>query len=89
MPQDVFAYADIELPNKKAGEPAIKKRLALNRREHDYPTFFNDPAWSLPAEMGEGKAKVTLSFEDWKYGRVAPAVIALSVSELKKRTRRE
>jgi len=39
--------------------------------------------------MGEGKAKITLSFEDWKDGRVAPAVIALSVSELKKRTRRE
>jgi len=35
----------------------------------------------VPAEAGEGKAKVTLSFPDWKEGKVAPATFEIPVVE--------
>jgi hypothetical protein len=31
----------------------------------------------VPEAAGNGKVKVTLSFPDWKAGRVAPAVIEM------------
>jgi hypothetical protein len=33
----------------------------------------------VPEEAGNGKAKVTLSFPDWKEGRVAPATFFVPV----------
>lgn len=33
----------------------------------------------VPSEAGKGKAKVTLSFPDWKDGRVAPATYEVPV----------
>jgi hypothetical protein len=33
----------------------------------------------VPEEAGNGKAKVTLSFTDWKEGRVAPVTIFVPV----------
>jgi hypothetical protein len=33
----------------------------------------------VPKEAGQGKAKVRLSFGDWKEGRVAPAGFEVSV----------
>jgi hypothetical protein len=34
-----------------------------------------------PAEAGEGKAKVTLSFGDWKEGQVATATFKVLVTK--------
>jgi hypothetical protein len=33
----------------------------------------------VPSEAGKGKAKVTLSFPDWKEGKVTPATIEVPV----------
>jgi hypothetical protein len=34
----------------------------------------------VPTDAGTGKAKVTLSFADWKDGKVAPATGAVAVT---------
>jgi hypothetical protein len=33
----------------------------------------------VPAEAAPGKAKVTISYPDWKDGKVAPAVFAIPI----------
>jgi len=33
----------------------------------------------VPDEAGEGKAKVTLSFSEWKAGKVAPVTLELPI----------
>jgi hypothetical protein len=35
----------------------------------------------VPDEAGSGKAKVTLSFADWKEGKVAPATFEVPIVE--------
>ena len=35
----------------------------------------------VPAEAGKGKAKVVVSFESWKEGKVAPATFEVPVVE--------
>jgi hypothetical protein len=37
----------------------------------------------VPAEAAVGKAKVTVSFKDWKDGKVAPVPFEIEVSEKK------
>jgi len=37
----------------------------------------------VPAEAGVGKAKVTVSFEDWKGGKVQPVTFEIEVTEKK------
>jgi hypothetical protein len=37
----------------------------------------------VPAEAANGKAKVTLSFPDWKEGRVAPSLREIPVVDPK------
>jgi hypothetical protein len=35
----------------------------------------------VPEEAGKGKAKVTLSFDAWKEGHVAPATFEVPIAE--------
>jgi hypothetical protein len=35
----------------------------------------------VPGEAGKGKAKVTLSFPDWKDGEVAPATFEMPIAK--------
>jgi hypothetical protein len=35
----------------------------------------------VPAEAGTGKAKVTVSFADWKEGKVEPVTYEIEVTE--------
>jgi hypothetical protein len=35
----------------------------------------------VPAEAGKGKAKVVVSFESWKEGKVAPATFEVPIVE--------
>jgi len=37
----------------------------------------------VPGEAGKGKAKITLSFPDWKEGKVAPVTIEAPIGEPK------
>jgi len=36
----------------------------------------------VPAEAGKGKAKVVVSFESWKEGKVAPATFEIPIEEV-------
>jgi hypothetical protein len=36
----------------------------------------------VPQETGKGKARVRLSFDAWKEGRVAPATFEIPVEEM-------
>jgi hypothetical protein len=38
----------------------------------------------VPKEAGKGKAKVTLSFDAWKEGKVAPATFGVAVVDAAK-----
>ena len=33
----------------------------------------------VPSEIGDGKAKVTISFEAWKGGQVSPSTVELPI----------
>jgi hypothetical protein len=37
----------------------------------------------VPDETGDGKAKVTFSFDAWKAGKVAPSTVDLPIAEPK------
>jgi hypothetical protein len=37
----------------------------------------------VPEEAGRGKAKITLSFPDWKEGRVVPTTFEVPIAEPK------
>jgi hypothetical protein len=42
--------------------------------------LFHGPV-RVPDEVGNGKAKVTISFEGWEEGRVAPATFEIPITE--------
>jgi hypothetical protein len=37
----------------------------------------------VPSEAGNGKAKITLTFADWKEGKVVPAQVEISTEAVK------
>jgi hypothetical protein len=39
----------------------------------------------VPSEIGDGKAKVTISFEAWKGGRVSPSTVELPIRPAEKK----
>jgi hypothetical protein len=41
--------------------------------------LFHDPV-RVPEEAGNGTAKVTLSFPDWKEGKVAPSIVKIPLA---------
>jgi hypothetical protein len=42
--------------------------------------LFHGPV-RVPHEAGNGKAKVTISFEGWEEGRVAPATFEVTITD--------
>jgi len=39
----------------------------------------------VPEEAGNGKAKVTITFPDWKEGSVGPATLEVAVADREKK----
>ncbi|HYT93065.1 MAG TPA: sigma-70 family RNA polymerase sigma factor [Gemmataceae bacterium] len=74
FPADLHPMAEISMPSKADPNKMIKLQFSL--KERCCGTQFNGPV-QIPEAGGPGKAKVTLSFPDWKEGKVAPAVVEL------------
>ena len=74
-PADVHPFAEIEVPGPD-GKPV---RLTTRLDSRCCGTLFRGSV-TVPAEAGTGKAKVRLSFADWKDGRVAPTTGEVAVT---------
>jgi RNA polymerase sigma factor (sigma-70 family) len=74
FPADLHPMAEINMPSKTDSKETIN--LLLSLKERCCGTQFHGPV-QVPEAGGQGKAKVTLSFLDWKQGKVAPAVVEL------------
>jgi hypothetical protein len=71
---------EIRFPAKKRGQKEVTRKYVLER---DTPNAqFCCPAL-VPDEAGLGMAKVTVTFPDWKKGRVAPATVEIPVVDAK------
>jgi RNA polymerase sigma factor (sigma-70 family) len=80
VPEDVRPVVEIRFPAKEGGQKEVTRKYVLER---DTPNArFLCPAL-VPDEAGLGMAKVTMTFPDWKEGRVAPATVAIPVVEAK------
>ena len=76
-PADLHPVAEIEFP---LVDPAVKKvRLTARLDSRCCATLFRG-SLTVPAEAAVGKAKVRLSFADWKDGKVAPATGEVAVT---------
>lgn len=78
VPADVHPVADFEFPNKDAKQPPIKLSVRLDRRCCG-DTFYGPVR--VPAGAGIGKAKVVVSFPEWKAGKVAPTTFEVLIVE--------
>ncbi len=81
VPKDFHPVADIEFPPANMGGEPIRQRLVLNGRCCD-DLFLGDIR--LPEKVGLGAVKVTLSFADWKDGKVSPNVVKIPLEAAKK-----
>src|SRR5262249_5731679 len=70
----------VELPGKKLGDKEIVPKVTLRYCECRRRFWF---AVRVPAEAGKGKAKVTLSFPDWKEVKICPATFELPIVEFR------
>jgi hypothetical protein len=78
FPNGVRPVAEVEFPPARPGAAPVKKTYALSGyrcgaafREH----------LQVPDGVGSGKAKVRLSFDGWRAGRVAASTVELPVRE--------
>jgi hypothetical protein len=80
VPEDVHPVAEVRFPPGKPGEKEVTRKYVLER---DTPNArFSCPAL-VPDEAGTGMAKVTVSFPDWKEGRVRTATFEVPVVDAK------
>jgi hypothetical protein len=76
-PAGVHPVADIEFLSADAKAKPIRMSVALKSR--CCGTLFRETV-AVPADVAVGKAKVSLSFPDWKDGQVAPAAGEVAVT---------
>lgn len=84
VPADVHPQAEIEFPGLRSTDKPIRVTVALDRR--CCGDNFHAPV-SVPLDAGTGKAKVTVSFPDWKEGLIAPVTFEVSVEKQTESTR--
>lgn len=77
IPDDIHPVANIEFPNKEPGGKPIKIQVRLTTRASGNNLFYGP--LQVPDAAADGKAKVTVSFADWKDRRVAPATFEVNV----------
>jgi RNA polymerase sigma factor (sigma-70 family) len=78
FPEGVHPFVRVEFPGKAAGDPPVKKSYPLDQYAGD--GFYRGQV-RVPDEAGDGKAKVTFSFDTWKGARVAPTTVEIPVEE--------
>jgi hypothetical protein len=61
---------------------AVKNNHALIDGRRKPAAYFGSVG--VPSEAGNGKAKLTLSFPDWREGKVAPATFEVPITDAKK-----
>src|SRR5262249_1783509 len=66
----------VEFPGKKVGDKRIVPRVRLRYCECRRRFWFSV---RVPPEAGEGTARVTLSFPDWKEAKISPAIFELRI----------
>jgi hypothetical protein len=66
----------VEFPGKNPVDKAIAAKVTLRYCECGRRFWFQV---RVPPEAGKGKAKVTLSFPDWKEAKIAPATFEVPV----------
>jgi hypothetical protein len=79
VPVDADPVAQFEFPNKAVGKPPIQLEVKLDERGGGHCSFYGTVR--VPAEVGKGKAKVTVSFPAWKEGKVVPATFEIPIEE--------
>src|SRR5262249_1725889 len=74
----VVPTPEVELPNKEPGGRSIKVRPKLYRCECGGGFWMQ---FKIPPEVGEGMARITLSFPDWPDGRVESRTFEIEMSK--------
>ena len=75
LPKDVFPVVEIEFPNVTPGEKPIKDKTKLR----SYSVVFYLGSVRVPNQVASGKAKITLSFPDWKEVSFAPVTFEVPI----------
>ncbi|QJW98651.1 hypothetical protein [Frigoriglobus tundricola] len=78
FPDGVRPVVEVEYPAAVGTDPPVKKTYTLNGYRCGAAFRGN---LSVPDGVGSGKAKVRLSFDSWKEGRVSPSEVDLPVRE--------
>ena len=73
IPAKTFPTAQIEVPDPDPTKPALVSRLVLDETDGDGCPYCFSKQLRLAKMAEQGKIKVTLSFADWKEGKVVPA----------------
>jgi hypothetical protein len=79
-PNDVHPVAEVEFPNADPTKPAINTRVVL--RQRCCGSLFHESV-PAPEEAGVGRAKVSLSYGDWKAGGVSSGTGDVQVAKRK------
>jgi WD40 repeat protein len=74
IPADAYPVADITFPPKTPGEKPIRQKYTLK------PWGIFSDRIQVPVAAGEGMARIELSFDAWKDGRVGPATVQVPVT---------
>jgi hypothetical protein len=81
VPAGVHPVAEVEFSAAGPGVKSVRKRVVLDGRCCG-TRFFG--RIQVPEAAGKGKAKVRLSFDAWKEGKVAPATFEVAVVDAEK-----
>jgi RNA polymerase sigma factor (sigma-70 family) len=80
VPEHAHPVLDVTFPPSSAGDKPVTSRWALKERCCTFNLYGNVVT---PKDVGTGLARVKLSLAGWKEGKVAPAELALPVSDVK------
>lgn len=81
VPPQISPMAQMELPAGRPGANPIRSGVSLARREE--LVRFSGRMF-VPAEAGQGKAKIRLTIPSWKGGAVRPSSVEIPLVEPKK-----
>jgi hypothetical protein len=82
VPDDVHPIAEITFPGQTDDSEPIELKVPLTHRCCGN-TFYE--AVRVPADVGEGKARIKVSFDDWKAAKVEPTTVDVVVTRQSKR----
>ncbi|HLN29453.1 MAG TPA: hypothetical protein VK395_17020 [Gemmataceae bacterium] len=75
---NIHPLAEISFPAKTADGGLVLMKLALDQRCCNVRFF---APLQVPIAVSDRQAKITLSFPDWKEGKVAPSTVEVPIGE--------